>query len=55
MGCKLIKQKKGYDPVADSGDLPATDLSKIKDPLMKFEKSFPFHRMHIMQLCKLVE
>jgi len=47
MGCGCQKTTKKYDPLLDSGDKPAINLASIKDPLMKFEKSFPFYRTHI--------
>ena len=43
-----------YNPEKDSGDLIAINLSKISDPLEKFEKSFPFYRMHIMKFLEKV-
>lgn len=48
MGCKCSKQK--YDAQQDGGDLPAVNLANIKDPLMKWEKSYPFCRIHITNI-----
>jgi hypothetical protein len=48
MGCKCSKTK--YDASLDAGDLPPVNLSKIKDPLMKWEKSYPFCRIHITNI-----
>ena len=40
---------------ADGGDFPIpADLKKIKDPLVKFEKTFPFHRMNIVTMRDIV-
>jgi len=48
-GCKCVKKGGStYDPSA-AGDLPSMDMSKVKDPLVKFEKDFPFYRLHIMK------
>uniref|UniRef100_A0A7S3IFY6 Uncharacterized protein n=1 Tax=Strombidium inclinatum TaxID=197538 RepID=A0A7S3IFY6_9SPIT len=38
----------------DGGDLPAVKLDKFKDPLVKFEKQFPFHRMHIASFRQVI-
>jgi hypothetical protein len=53
-GCKCAKNQKRYDPNTDFGDMPPTDLSKIKDPLERFEKEFPFHRMHVTRFVQKV-
>ena len=45
-GCQCQKST-AYDPKRDAGDGPEIDISKITDPLTRFEKSFPFYRMHI--------
>ena len=42
MGCKCTK---GLSRA--STETPPVNLSKISDPFVKFEKSFPFYRMHI--------
>ena len=34
-----------------SGDLPEINKLMISDPLVKFEKTFPFYRTHIKRYC----
>lgn len=41
--------------LTDGGDLPIPgNLKSIKDPLVKFEKAFPFHRMSIVTMRDIV-
>ena len=47
MGAKCCKPAGEYDPATMSGDLPKANMQLITDPLVKFEKRFPFHRTHI--------
>lgn len=47
--------KSGNQRLTDGGDLPIPGgLKSIKDPLVKFEKTFPFHRMSIVTMRELV-
>ena len=52
-GCNCNKEAR-YDPTKDRGDLKEINLATIKDPLVKFEKSFPFYRMHIGRFLEKV-
>jgi hypothetical protein len=42
MGCNCSK-----GPSSATKDAPPMNLQKISDPFVKYEKSFPFYRMHI--------
>ena len=42
MGCFCSKGSSNA-----SFEKPAMNIAKLKDPFVKFEKSFPFYRMHI--------
>ena len=50
MGCGCNKSERAYDPLLDGGDQPVVNMALIKDPLVKFEKSFPFYRCHITRM-----
>ena len=46
---------KSENKLLDGGDFPIPgDIKKIKDPLVKFEKTFPFHRMSIVTMREIV-
>jgi hypothetical protein len=42
MGCNCTK-----GPSSASREAPQMNLTKITDPFVKLEKSFPFYRMHL--------
>jgi hypothetical protein len=44
--CGCGQGPKRFDPLKDTGDLKLMRAETIKDPLIRFEKSFPFYRMH---------
>ena len=43
MGCNCTKSPSR----GGQTEIPAMNLKKIKDSFVRFEKSFPFYRMHI--------
>ena len=53
IGC--VKGPKRYDPTKDAGDLAAINEQSIKDPLKRFEKSFPLYRMHIKAFIEKIQ
>jgi len=54
MGGFLCKKSTKFNPAEHGGDLPMPDISKITDPIVKFEMSFPFCRMHITRFSQLI-
>jgi hypothetical protein len=47
MGCCESKEV-AYDPLKDGGEKPAVRHEEIKNPLLRFEKSVPFYRLHVV-------
>ena len=47
MGSCCSKEPPAYDPKVVYKDQKEINIDKIKDPMMKFEKQFPYYRMHI--------
>lgn len=44
----------GRAPQADGGEYPVVDLNEIKDQYEKWEKSFPFYRMHVQTMSEKI-
>ena len=38
----------------DGGDYPKIKVNSIKNPIIRFEKLFPFHRMNIMNFRQII-
>jgi hypothetical protein len=50
------KDATAYNPVTDSGDIQTyTIMSTIKDPLQRFQKEFPFQKLHIQKFVELAK
>ena len=46
---QLCSQSRKYDPTTQSGDLDVSgSMIHSNDPLIRFEKRFPFGKMHII-------
>ena len=46
---------KSEKKLLDGGDVPIpTNLGSIKNPLIKYEKKFPFHRMNISTMRYII-
>lgn len=44
----MCKQQNSFNPITDTGDLPATSLMGIRDPFLRLEKLSPFSRLHVL-------
>ena len=55
MGCKCAKVRlTAYNPRTQSGDLPSINTTLITDGMLKWEKSFPFYRTHVIRMRELI-